>query len=141
MRIANVARPPTELFVALVSAAVVSFSITPDAASALQADKIDRVVDGDTIVLSNLGRARLIGVNTPETVAPAQRQGAPPQCYGPEASAFVKKYLPAGTAIEYETDLEPLDRFGRNLVYLYKDGASVNERLVRDGAPGNPEGL
>ena len=32
-----------------------------------------------------------------------------------------------------ETDVEPTDRFGRTLVYLYKDGTSINERLVRDG--------
>ena len=51
------------------------------------------VVDGDTLVLDNLGRVRLIGMNTPEVVAPAQRQGAPPQCYGPEASAATKALL------------------------------------------------
>ena len=49
-------------------------------ATNLLSDRVERVVDGDTVVLKILGRSRLIGMNTPETVAPAQRSGAPPQC-------------------------------------------------------------
>ena len=42
--------------------------------------------------------------------------------------------MPVGTSVEYEFDVEPLDRFGRSLVYLYKtDGTFVNGDLVRDG--------
>ena len=100
----------------------------------MQTDHIERVVDGDTVLLEELGRARLIGINTPETVSPAQQvRGEPPQCFGPEASAEMKRLLPAGTEVEFDTDVEPLDRFGRNLVYLYKDGGSINELLVRKG--------
>ena len=52
---------------ALVSAATIL--LTPDAAlAALVNDRIERVVDGDTVILRELGRARLIGINTPETV-------------------------------------------------------------------------
>ena len=100
----------------------------------MQTDYIERVVDGDTVILEKLGRARLLGINTPETVSPAQRErGEPPQCFGPEASAEMKRLLPAGTEVEFDTDVEPLDRFGRSLVYLYKDGESINELLVRKG--------
>ena len=131
-------RSPKAL-VSLLSAAAISF--TPSSAliaaalPAMQTDTIERVVDGDTVVLSNIGRARLIGINTPETVSPAQRQrGEPPQCFGPEASEATKKLLPSGTAVSVESDVEPTDRFRRSLVYLYtKDGGSVNELLIKQG--------
>lgn len=127
--------PPTAAWVAaaILSAATLC---TPNAALAgvMQTDRIERVVDGDTVILSTIGRARLIGVNTPETVSPAQRQrGEPPQCYGPEASAQTKKLLPAGTAVGVEYDVDPTDRFGRTLIYLYRGDDFINADLVRDG--------
>ena len=118
--------------IAMIGAATIAWS--PQASWSMQTDHIERVVDGDTVLLDELGRARLIGINTPETVSPAQQvRGEPPQCFGPEASAEMKRLLPAGTEVEFDTDVEPLDRFGRNLVYLYKDGGSINELLVRKG--------
>jgi micrococcal nuclease len=118
--------------IAIIGAATIAWS--PQASWSMQTDYIERVVDGDTVILEKLGRARLLGINTPETVSPAQRErGEPPQCFGPEASAEMKRLLPAGTEVEFDTDVEPLDRFGRNLVYLYKDGESINELLVRKG--------
>jgi endonuclease YncB( thermonuclease family) len=44
-----------------------------------------RVVDGDTIILSNGEKVRLIGVDTPETVRP----NTPVEYYGKEASTFM----------------------------------------------------
>ena len=82
----------------LATALSVALSFHPDMAFAAlqsgssQSDRVVRVVDGDTMVLETVGRVRLIGVNTPETVSPAQRQrGAPPDCFGAEASAQTKK--------------------------------------------------
>jgi len=113
--------------------AAACMALAPHAALSIS-DRVERVVDGDTVVLSKLGRARLIGVDTPETVAPAQRQGAPPQCYGPEASARTRMLLPSGAPVTYEFDVEPTDRFGRSLVYLYgSDDTFINGALVRDG--------
>jgi len=43
-----------------------------------------RVVDGDTLVLENKERVRLIGVDTPETKHPRK----PVEYYGKEATAF-----------------------------------------------------
>eukprot|EP00438_Fugacium_kawagutii_P025167 Skav208321 [mRNA] locus=scaffold897:707485:710287:+ [translate_table: standard] len=71
------------------------------------------------------GRCRLIGVNTPETVAPRQKEGAPPDCYGPEASALTKSLLPPGTKVKVELDVEPVDKYGRQLAYLYRLGSAV----------------
>src|SRR5262245_5648382 len=51
-----------------------------------------RAVDGDTILLANHARVRLIGANAPETVKP----DSPVEPWGPEASQFTKKFLAGG---------------------------------------------
>ena len=51
-----------------------------------QTIRCTRVVDGDTIILSNGERVRLIGVDTPETKHPRK----PVEYYGKEATAFTK---------------------------------------------------
>jgi micrococcal nuclease len=94
-----------------------------------------RVIDGDTVELDLGGRhehARLIGVDTPETVD----QNRPVQCYGHEASALTSALLPPGTAVHVSRDVEARDRYGRLLVYLERasDGLLVNVELARQGA-------
>jgi micrococcal nuclease len=99
-------------------------------------DQIERVVDGDTVIAKSAGRLRMIGMNTPETVSSRQtEQGAPPDCYGPEASAYTKKLLPAGTSVRLETDQESRDKYGRNLVYIFRssDNIFINGELVKQG--------
>ena len=107
----------------------------PAAAFTGSMDSVERVVDGDTIIAKAAGRVRLIGMNTPETVAPAQRQGAPPQCYGPEASAETKRLLPVGTPVRLETDQQETDKYGRRLVYVFRepDDTFINGKLVETG--------
>lgn len=95
---------------------------------------VTHVVDGDTVDLDVGGtaeRARLLGIDTPETVKP----DAPVDCFGPEASARTKALLPDGTAVVVQRDAEARDRYGRLLVYLWrrKDHLFVNASLVRDG--------
>jgi endonuclease YncB( thermonuclease family) len=54
--------------------------------------KVKNVTDGDTVSVEVYGQTqsvRLIGVDTPETVAPGQPIG----CYGKKASAHTKKAL------------------------------------------------
>lgn len=95
---------------------------------------MDRVVDGDTIIVAignRRERVRLIGVDTPETVDPRRPVG----CFGTEASNHTKSLLPAGMAVRLERDAEQRDRYGRLLAYVYRhnDGLFVNEELLRDG--------
>jgi micrococcal nuclease len=95
---------------------------------------VARVIDGDTVVLAVGGAeepARLIGIDTPESVAP----GRPVECYGPEASARLGDLLPPGTAVDVTRDVEPRDRYDRLLVYLHRtaDGLFVNAAQVADG--------
>lgn len=89
-------------------------------------DVVARVVDGDTVELRELGRVRLIGVDTPEVHGGAE-------CYGHEASAFTKGRLPPGTRVTYDWGLERRDRYGRALVYLYRGTSMFNAELVRRG--------
>lgn len=92
---------------------------------------VQRVVDGDTIVLTGGERVRLIGLDTPETKAPNQPVG----CFGEEASRFTASVLPPGTPVRLVGDVEQRDRYGRLLAYLYRraDGLFVNAELLRRG--------
>jgi micrococcal nuclease len=93
---------------------------------------VERVVDGDTIVVRLSGRSekvRILGVNTPETVSP--RVGV--ECYGPQASAYAHSRLPTGTRVTLETDVETRDKYGRLLAYVYVGGHRFDDDLLRLG--------
>lgn len=87
---------------------------------------VTRVVDGDTVELSGLGSARLIGVDTPEVYGGQE-------CYGQQASHYTKRLLPAGTTVRYRYDVERRDRYNRALVYLFKGDVFVNRQLIQRG--------
>ena len=125
-----------------VSAAIATTMVVTLAASWLPAAAQDRipatvtsVVDGDTIKVQNDAggtfTVRLIGIDTPETKHPSK----PVQCYGTEASAKTAELLPPGTRVELESDVQALDRYGRNLTYVWREGAMlmVNEQLAAEG--------
>ena len=99
------------------------------ALDSLDADVVTRVVDGDTVILERIGRARLIGVDTPESVDPR----APVQRFSKEASEFTTR-LVAGRAVRVGYDWNRTDRYRRTLVYLYlMDGTFVNAEIIRQG--------
>jgi micrococcal nuclease len=101
------------------------FPQTPGDASVA---RVERVVDGDTIPLRGIGAVRLIGVDTPETY------GRVVECFGPEATRYVRRLLPSGARVRYTVGEDPRDRYGRLLVYLYlPDGGSLNRLLVTAG--------
>jgi|GEM_PF-756043 len=90
-------------------------------------DVVAYVVDGDTVALARLGRARLIGIDTPEVYGQVE-------CYGRQASAFTKRLLAPGTRVYVRLGTEPRDRYGRALVYLWRrDGLFVNRELALRG--------
>lgn len=92
---------------------------------------VERVVDGDTIVVSGGERVRLIGVDTPETKDPRRPVG----CFGKQASDFTSSLLPAGARVRLVGDVEQRDRYQRLLAYAYRlpDGLFVNAELLRRG--------
>lgn len=92
---------------------------------------VERVIDGDTIVVTGGERVRLIGIDTPETVKP----GSPVECFGREASRRLGELLPDGTDVLLVADVDARDRYDRTLAYVYRerDGLFVNAALVGEG--------
>jgi len=89
---------------------------------------VAEVTDGDTIVLANGRRVRLVQIDAPET-----QEG---ECYGPESSAELESLLPPGTRVRLVADprLDRVDDYGRLLRYVYRGGKNLNVVLVRRGA-------
>jgi micrococcal nuclease len=91
---------------------------------------VQKAVDGDTLVLANGARVRLIGADTPETVKPNH----PVEPYGPEASEFTRRFLArGGWSVRLQFDRERVDKYGRFLAYVYVDDQMLNEALIREG--------
>jgi micrococcal nuclease len=90
---------------------------------------VERVIDGDTVVLTTLGTVRLIGVDTPETVDPRK----PVQHYGVESAEFLRR-LTQGRPVRVEYDRQRSDKYRRTLAYVFlDDGSFVNLEIVRRG--------
>lgn len=95
---------------------------------------VAQVLDGDTFIVNAGARRvtiRLLGIDTPESVDPRK----PVECYGPESAAETRRLL-AGRRVmlKYNPDREKSDKYGRHLVYAYRDdGLFLNEHLIRNG--------
>jgi micrococcal nuclease len=89
---------------------------------------VRRAVDGDTLLLADGRRLRLIGVDTPETVRP----DSPVEEFGPEAHEFTESHV-GGRTVRLEFDKEREDKYGRILAYVYVDDWLLNEELIRAG--------
>jgi micrococcal nuclease len=97
--------------------------------------RVSHVVDGDTVDVTRNGttlRVRLIGIDTPETVAP----GRPVGCYGPEATEFADTLLAGRTvALEQDPTQDQIDTYGRTLAYVWiQGGPQYNWAAVAAGA-------
>ena len=94
---------------------------------------IVKVIDGDTVKIElsngNEETVRLLLIDTPETVHPTKAV----QPFGPEASQFSKKLMPANSKIEVELGINERDKYGRLLAYLYVDDKMVNKLLLEKG--------
>ena len=88
---------------------------------------VDSVRDGDTILLADGIRVRLVQVDAPELGV---------ECWGDEAAAELARIVRSGAELRLEADprLDDVDRHGRLLRYAHADGRNVNVELVRLGA-------
>jgi micrococcal nuclease len=89
---------------------------------------VERVIDGDTLMLEGHVRVRLIGVDTPETKHPRK----PVEPLGPEATEFTRSQV-EDRDVKLAFDRERRDRYGRVLAYVYVDGKLLNEEIIRAG--------
>lgn len=89
---------------------------------------VARVIDGDTIALSNGERVRLVQIDTPEL--------GTGECYSRKAASVLAVLLPPGSLVQLEADrrLDEVDRYGRLLRYVFRGGLNVNLALVERGA-------
>ncbi|WBS14928.1 thermonuclease family protein [Bacillus velezensis] len=93
---------------------------------------LNRTVDGDTIKVNYKGEVKTVRyllVDTPETKKP----NSCVQPYGEDASARNKQLVNKGK-LQLEFDKgDRTDKYGRMLAYVYADGKSVQETLLKEG--------
>ena len=79
----------------------------------LEAVTVERVVDGDTLKLTDGRRIRLIGINTPESTKRTEK-------YGKEASQYTTSKL-SGKQVWIQKDISETDRYDRLLRIVWVD--------------------
>ncbi len=84
--------------------------------------KIERIVDGDTIVLSSGSIVRYVGITAPENNEPFEKD-----------STEENRKLVEGKTVTLEYDNYKADKFGRILAYIFVDGKNVSVELARKG--------
>lgn len=89
---------------------------------------VKRVIDGDTIELTDGRTVRYIGIDTPETKHPTKGV----ECYG-QAAADFNRQLVEGKTVVLEPDVSSVDRYGRLLRYVWLDAELINWQLVAEG--------
>ena len=89
---------------------------------------VKRVIDGDTIELTDGRKVRYIGVDTPELHHPTKGV----QCYGKEAMEKNKE-LVEGKEIRMVKDVSETDRYKRLLRYVYLGNIFINKYLASEG--------
>ena len=101
------------------------------------------VSDGDTLVLGDGRKVRLLGVDTPEmSDASRNRQNASRnhldartvQRFAEEAKRFARKEV-EGKTVRLEYDWQREDKYGRTLAYVFRepDGYFLNAELLKQG--------
>lgn len=90
--------------------------------------RVEKVFDGDTILLTTGEVVRYQGIDTPE-IAHLPKKA---ECYGEIAKKRNEK-LVLGKNIRLVKDETNYDYYGRLLRYIYVDGELINEKLVREG--------
>lgn len=91
-------------------------------AATVETVKVERVIDGDTIVIVGGERVRYIGIDAPESGEPLYY----------EAKRF-NEQLVDGKYVKLERDVSDKDDYGRLLRYVYVDSIFVNGEMVRNG--------
>ena len=97
-------------------------------ARSLQVAVVASVYDGDTLSLRDGRRVRLLQIDTPELGSG--------ECYSRAARSSLVSLAPPGSRVVLESDpaLDRVDRYGRILRYVKRNGVNVNLELARRGA-------
>jgi micrococcal nuclease len=89
---------------------------------------VARVLDGDTIRLTDDRRVRLAQIDTPELIEH--------ECYADNAKRELASLVPVDSRISLKRDsaLDDVEQYGRLIRYVVTDQTNVNLALVRRGA-------
>lgn len=90
--------------------------------------RVARVIDGDTIELTDKRRIRYIGVDTPELGDNRKHV----ECFAIEAMEENTR-LVEGKTVRLMKDVSEIDKYGRLLRYVYIGDVFVQDHLVRQG--------
>ncbi len=92
--------------------------------------QVKRIVDGDTLVLTDKSKVRLIGINTPE-LGHYQNLSEP---FALQARQFVAQQLEKNKKIKLKFAADKKDRYGRLLAHVFlSNGKNLNAMLVKNG--------
>jgi micrococcal nuclease len=115
---------------AIAAIVVVALSTSVGAATARSSEVgvVGSVYDGDTLTLRDGRRVRLLQIDTPELGSG--------ECYSRAARTALVVLAPPGKKAVLEADpaLDRVDRYGRLLRYVKRNGMNVNLELARRGA-------
>lgn len=91
--------------------------------------RVKTVYDGDTVVLEDGRKIRLLGINTPEV----QHRDKMADAGGKEARLWLMNKL-QHTKVRMEIDAEKTDKYGRTLAHLFtEEKEHINLSLVKAG--------
>lgn len=85
--------------------------------------KVSRVIDGDTIVLANEQRVRLIGIDTPERK----------QCGYKEAAQQLLDFIGTNPVVLRKSAGNDKDRYGRLVRYVEVNHKDVGLEMIKSG--------
>ena len=91
-----------------------------DSGNNLESFVVERVIDGDTVVLNDSSKVRMLGINTPESKMLLYE----------DARDFLEGLVLNRTIL---LDRGEKDRYGRVLGYIFIGGNNVNELILENG--------
>ncbi len=95
---------------------------------------VSRVIDGDTVRLSNGTLVRYIGVDAPEVRRKVKKRWVyDPEPFSETATSY-NRQLVEGKKVRIEFDpQERNDRYGRLLAYVFVGPIFANEKMIENG--------
>jgi len=115
--------------VAVITLAVLACALPAAAAHgpARTSATVERIIDGDTLVVRSGQHVRLVQIDSPE---------AGEECYADSATRELTRLARPGLHVVLERDprLDAVDRYGRLLRYVWVGRTNVNVELVGRGA-------
>lgn len=107
---------------------VVGAFLIGGAPTAVAANNVSKIYDGDTITMNNGEKVRLLQIDTPELSSK--------ECYGVQARAELVKLLSKSNNVKLTSDpkLDKTDSYGRSLRYIFAGKTNINLKMVEIGA-------